>query len=144
MSSRDNSSWESYFAVADPKFEELFEYCQAQQRVVPNDWGLIMKPYYEFASKREFTKFPPLFTPLILAGSIASDNEKRKRLLTQIYWCYQNRFMQTVYSAIMQPKTDEWVIFSPNLNEDEIHYVSLSEIKKEYASWLGVKTYHDK
>ncbi|MDC0620907.1 hypothetical protein OAP27_02355 [Candidatus Pseudothioglobus singularis] len=138
---RKNQAWERYLEEATPRFEELHEYCQEQQRVVPFEWGLIMKPYYRFASRREFTKFPPLYPPLILGGSIASDNEKRKRLLTQIYWCYQNKFMGTVYSAIMKAKTEEWVLFSPNLKEDEINYVTLSDVRKEYANWLGVKNY---
>ena len=130
---RKSQNWERYLEESTPKFEELFDYCQQHQRVVPYDWGSIMKPYYRFANHKEFSKHPPLFKPLILGASLAPENEKRKRLLTQIYWCYQNKFMGTVYSAIMKAKTDEWVIFSPNLKEDEINYVTLSEVKKEYA-----------
>jgi len=140
---KGNNSWERYSFDATPKFEELFEYCQKHQRVIPFDWGLIIQPYYRFASRIEFTNYPPLFPPLILGGSIASDNAKRKRLLTQIYWCYQNKFMGTIYSAIMKAKPEDWIIFTPNLNEDEIKYVCLSEVKKEYASWMGVKAYPD-
>ena len=58
---RKSQNWERYLEESTPKFEELFDYCQQQQRVVPFEWGLIMRPYYRFASRIEFTKFPGVY-----------------------------------------------------------------------------------
>ena len=89
-----------------------------------------------FTHRDNFTGYPPFRRPLILGASSAPDIEKRQRLLTQIYWCYKNMFIGSVYDSIMKNPAEDWEF--GYYQEDKI---SLELIKKEYARWLGVN-YH--
>ncbi len=130
------NGWQSYDEGAKPKLLELIKYCQSNNRNVPRPyaWAKIYGNYVQFSDKHNFTEYPPLKMPLILGASTAPDLEKRYRFLTQIYWCYKNMFIGSVYNTIMKTPIDDWEI--GHYQEDKI---SLELIKKEYASWLGVK-----
>jgi len=128
--------WKCYDEKAKPKLLKLIEYCQSDNRIFPYTWGKIYNDYAQFSDRHNFTEYPPFRPPLILGASSAPDIEKRQRLLTQIYWCYKNLFIDSVYNTIMKTPIDDWEI--GHHQEDKI---SLELIKKEYAIWLGVK-YH--
>jgi len=132
--------WERYNKKAKPQLLELMDFCQSDHRIFPHNWGKIYSDYVQFSNRRTFTKYPPFKVPLILGASGAPDIEKRQRLLTQIYWCYKNLFMGSMYNSIMKNSEKDWEF--GHYQEDKI---SLEVIKKEYASWLGVKYYpeHD-
>jgi hypothetical protein len=134
--------WQRYYEKATPQLLELIEYCQEDNRIVPNNWGLIGGRYMRFTHRDDFTGYPPYKIPLILGASNTPDLEKRYRFLTQIYWCYKNMFIDRMYEDIMRisddDDDDDWIWIKGYYQEDK---VSLELIKKEYASWLGVK-YH--
>ena len=132
---KGGARWQRYNSEAKPKLDELISFCQKDGRVFPQEWPQIISQYSRYTSRTEFTKYPPLLPPLILAAAIASDEAKRLRFLTQIYWCYQNYFMGSCYSAIMKTNKDSWHF------NDHPKPVTLTEIKKEYAGWLGVNTF---
>jgi hypothetical protein len=128
--------WQRYYEKATPQLLELIEYCQEDNRIVPNNWGLIGGRYMRFTHRDDFTGYPPYKIPLILGASNTPDLEKRYRFLTQIYWCYKNMFINLIYDNIMKNPAEAWEF--GYYQEDKI---SLELIKKEYASWLGVN-YH--
>ena len=128
--------WQRYYEKATPQLLELIEYCQKDNRIAPHGWGWIAGRYMRFTHRDNFTGYPPFRRPLILGASSAPDLEKRYRFLTQIYWCYKNMFMSSMYSDIIKTSTEDWV--TGHYQEDKI---SLELIKKEYARWLGVN-YH--
>jgi len=133
-----NFNWESYYKKATPKLLELVKHCQKDNRITPNpnNWGLIGGRYMRMTRRDKFTVWPPYRIPLILGASSAPDIEKRLRLLTQIYWCYKNTFINRIYEDIMELSDDDWV--KGYYQEDKI---SLELIKKEYSTWLGVNYY---
>ena len=128
--------WQRYYEKATPKLLELIECCQSDNRIFPHNWGKIYSNYAQFSNRHAFTKYPPFKVALILGASSAPDIEKRQRLLTQIYWCYKNMFIGSLYDSIMKNPAEDWEF--GYYQEDKI---SLELIKKEYASWLGVN-YH--
>ena len=113
----------------------LIEYCQDEGRAYPKSqhWNKIYHDYSWYTNTKDFTKFPPLKAPLLIDTWNASENDRRLRLLTQIYWCYVNNKIGNLYNSIISLKEDDW------------HYgdcestISLDLIKNEYASWLGVR-----
>ena len=127
--------WKCYDEKAKPKLLKLIEYCQSDNRIFPYNWGVIYNNFM-FLYKCNSTKYSLPGKPLILGASSAPDIEKRQRLLTQIYWCYKNMFIGSVYDSIMKNPAEDWEF--GYYQEDKI---SLELIKKEYASWLGVN-YH--
>jgi len=124
--------WKCYDEKAKPKLLELIEYCQSNNRIcpIPQYWSRIYSAYSRYAD----TNYPPFEVPLILAAWGASCDEKRKRFLTQIYWCYKNYFMGTMHAKIMKLEDDDW--YKGNTSTPK---VSLEDIKKEYASWSDVQ-----
>jgi len=131
--------WKCYDEKAKLQLLELVEYCQDNDRVcpMPLKWNRAVDGYMRYTSQHKFTKFPPFKFPLILSvWHYASDADKRLRLLTQIYWCYKNTFINRIYEDIMELSDDDWV--KGYYQEDKI---SLELIKKEYSTWLGVN-YH--
>jgi hypothetical protein len=130
--------WKCYDEKAKPQLLELIEYCQSNNRIcpLPQHWNRIWETYSRYSNRSEFTEYPPFKIPLILGAWHASEIDKRKRLLTQIYWCYKNYFIGSMYDMIMKLNDDDW--YPDYCSEDKI---SLELIKKEYAGWLGVK-YH--
>ena len=132
---KGDTRWERYSYDAKPKLDELIEYCQSDGKIVPKPyaWAQFISLYSEFQ-----TSYTPLLPPLILGAFTAPLDAKRLRFLTHIYWGYQNYHMPSMYSTIMNLKEEDWAIWDYT-KEDEIRYkLSLAEIKKEYASWLGV------
>ena len=127
--------WKCYDETAKPKLLELIEYCQSDNRIFPHNWGAIYNNFM-FLYKYNSTKYSLPEKPLILGASSAPDIEKRQRLLTQIYWCYKNMFIDLIYDNIMKNPVEDWEFGI--YQEDKI---SLESVKKEYASWLGVN-YH--
>jgi hypothetical protein len=127
--------WKCYNEKAKPKLLELIEYCQSDNRIFPYNWGVIYNNFM-FLYKCNSTKYSLPGKPLILSASSAPDIEKRQRLLTQIYWCYKNMFIDLIYDNIMKNPAEDWEFGI--YQEDKI---SLESVKKEYASWLGVN-YH--
>lgn len=130
--------WKCYDETAKPKLLELIKHCQNGGRIcpLPQHWNKIYHDYSWHTDRHKFTKFPPLKIPLILGAWNANDIDKRQRFLTQVYWCYENYFMDTMYDKIMRLTDDDWCLEC--FPEDKI---SLELIKKEYARWLGVN-YH--
>ena len=116
---------------------ELLNYCQSNGRICPSPqhWNKIYHVYSWHTDKHKFTKYPPFKIPLIVGAWNTSDIEKRQRLLTQIYWCYKNYFMGSMYNQIMKLTEDNW-----HKSQSETK-LSLALIKKEYAKWLGVAYY---
>ena len=125
---------------------ELLNYCQSNGRICPSPqhWNKIYHVYSWHTDKHKFTKYPPFKIPLIVGAWNTSDIEKRQRLLTQIYWCYKNYFMGSMYKMVMGLTEDDWYKCQPKTKMpimlDEIK-LSLTIIKKEYAVWLGVNYY---
>ena len=131
---KGGTRWERYSYDAKPKLDELLEYCQSDGKIVPKPyaWAKFISLYSESQ-----TSYPPLLPPFILGASTAPLDDKKLRFLTHIYWGYQNYHMSSMYSTIMNLKEEDWTIYYTK--EEEIRYkLSLAEIKKEYASWLGV------
>ena len=130
--------WNSYNEKAKPQLLELFEYCQSGNKICPSPqhWNKIYHNYSWHTDRHKFTKYPPLKTPLILGAWNTSDLEKRQRFLTQIYWCYKNYFMGSIYNSVIKLADNDW--HTGYYHEDEI---SVDLIRKEYTGWLGVK-YH--
>ena len=132
--------WECYDEIAKPLLLDLLEYCQNDNRICPMPiiWNKTVSSYMSCTRQDKFTKYPPFKFPLILSvWHYASDADKRLRLLTQIYWCYKNYSMGSMYSAIMKIEDDDW-----HKGVDTSDTLLLADIKKEYANWLGV-TYYD-
>ena len=132
---KGDTRWDRYSYDAKPKLDELLEYCQSDGKLFPKPyaWAQFIGLYSEFR-----TSYTPLLPPLILGASTAPLDGKKLRFLTHIYWGYQNYHMPSMYSEIMNLKEEDWAIWDYT-EEDEIRYkLSLAEIKKEYASWLGV------
>ena len=132
---KEYTRWERYSYDAKPKLDELLEYCQSDGKLVPKPyaWAQFIGLYSELQ-----TSYTPLLPPLILGAYTASFEAKRLRFLTHIYWGYQNYHLSSMYTTIMKIKEEDWAIWDYT-KEDEIRYkLSLIEIKKEYASWLGV------
>ena len=132
---KGDTRWERYSYDAKPKLDELLEYCQSDGKLVPKPyaWAQFIGLYSELQ-----TSYTPLLPPLILGAYTASFEAKRLRFLTHIYWGYQNYHLSSMYTTIMKIKEEDWAIWDYT-KEDEIRYkLSLIEIKKEYASWLGV------
>ena len=135
---KEYTRWERYSYDAKPKLDELLEYCQSDGKLVPKPyaWAQFIGLYSELQ-----TSYTPLLPPLILGAYTASFDAKRLRFLTHIYWGYQNYFFPSMYTTIMKIKEKDWTIYDFT-KEKEIRYkLSLSTIKKEYASWLGVKAF---
>jgi len=134
--------WKYYDEKARSQLLELIDYCQSNKKICPSSqqWNKIYHVYSWHTDSREFTKFSPLKIPLILGAWNTSDLEKRQRFLTQIYWCYKNKFIGALYDRVMGLADDDWHF--EHYSEDKI---SLELIKKEYARWLGVNCYpkHD-
>ena len=130
--------WNSYNEKAKPQLLELLEYCQSENRICPTSksWNKIYHNYSWHTDRYKFTKYPPLKVPLILGSWNTSDLEKRQRFLTQIYWCYKNYFMGSIYNSVIKLADNDW--HTGYYHEDEI---SVDLIRKEYTGWLGVK-YH--
>ena len=128
--------WRRYDETAKPKLLELIEYCQSDNRIFPHNWSRIYSNYAQFSNRHAFTEYPPFKPPLILGASGASDIEKRPRLLTQIYWCYKNMFIGSMYDSIMKNPVNAWEF--GQYNED---IIPLELIKKEYSTWLGLRCY---
>jgi len=131
--------WKCYDEKAKLQLLELVEYCQDNDRVcpMPLKWNRAVDGYMRYTSQHKFTKFPPFKFPLILSvWHYASDADKRLRLLTQIYWCYKNYSIGSMYSAIMKIEDDDW-----HKGVDTSDTILLADIKKEYANWLGVTSY---
>lgn len=129
-----------YKESAKPKLLELIEYCQNNHKIcpLPRDWNRICSHCMRYTRRCEFTKFPPFQLPLVLiTWHYSSDVDKRLRLLTQIYWCYKNFGMEFMYSDIMKLKDTNW--HKVNIGFPK---VSIKDIKKEYARWLGVNFYN--
>ena len=116
---------------------ELLVYCQSNGRICPwpKRWNPIWETYSRYSDRSEFTEYPPFKMPLILGAWHTSDIEKGQRFLTQIYWCYKNYFMGSMYNQIMKLTEDNW-----HKSQSETK-LSLALIKKEYAKWLGVTYY---
>ena len=132
---KEYTRWERYSYDAKPKLDELLEYCQSDGKLVPKPyaWAQFIGLYSELQ-----TSYTPLLPPLILGAFTAPLDAKRLRFLTHIYWGYQNYHLSSMYTTIMKIKEEDWAIWDYT-KEDEIRYkLSLIEIKKEYASWLGV------
>ena len=135
---KGDTRWERYSYDAKPKLDELIEYCQSDGKIVPKPyaWAQLITQYSEFQ-----TSCTPLLPPLILGAYTASFDAKRLRFLTHIYWGYQNYHLSSMHTTIIKIKEEDWTIYDFT-KEDEIRYkLSLSTIKKEYASWLGVKAF---
>jgi len=128
--------WRCHYEKATPQLLEVIEYCQKDNRIVPHAWRQIIGKYMKFTHRNKFTEYPPLKSSLILGASHAPDIEKRQRFLTQIYWCYKNMFMSSMFKDIMETSTEDWVV--GYYQEDKI---SLELIKREYARWLNVNYY---
>ena len=92
--------WKKYEEIAKPKLLQLVEYCQSGNRIFPHNWGAIYNNFM-FLYKCNSTKYFLPEKPLILSASIAPDIEKRQRLLTQIYWCYKNMFIDLIYDKFL-------------------------------------------
>lgn len=128
-----------YDESANPKLLELIEYCQNNHKIcpLPSDWNRICSNYMRYTHRCKFTKFPPFRPPLVLSTwHYSSDVDKRLRLLTQIYWCYKNYGMESMYGAIMKLEDDDW-----HKGIDTSDTILLADIKKEYADWVGVTFY---
>jgi hypothetical protein len=125
---------------------ELLVYCQSNGRICPwpKRWNPIWETYSRYSDRSEFTEYPPFKMPLILGAWDTSAIEKRQRFLTQIYWCYKNHFMGSMYTMVMKLTEDDWYKYQAKTKMpimlDEIK-LSLTIIKKEYAGWLGVNYY---
>jgi len=138
--------WKCYDDKAKPQLLELIEYCQSNNRICPwpQDWNRIWGTYSRYSHRSEFTEYPPFKIPLILGAWDAPYIDKRQRFLTQIYWCYKNYFMGSMYKMVMGLTEDDWYKCQPKTKMpimlDEIK-LSLTIIKKEYAGWLGVNYY---
>ena len=112
----------------------LIKYCQDDGRAYPRAqcWNKIYHNYSWHTDTREFTKFSPLKSPLLFDAWNATEYDKRLRLLAQVYWCYSNNRIESLYESIF------------NLSKDDWHYggykeaISLEFIKGEYVSWLPV------
>ena len=85
--------------------------------------------------------FPRLRNPLILGGSIAFPHDKKERFATQIYWTYVNGGYKTIQRLILRLKDEDWDGFDC---VDNLSPIPLSEIKQEYAEWLGVSRYPER
>jgi len=130
--------WKCYDKKARVQLLELMEYCQSSDRICPEPrlWNKIYHNYSWFTDRHEFTKYPPLKIPLILGAWNASNIEKKQRFLTQIYWCYKNYFIESIYKNIMKLSEDCWHVgYYPEDN------IPLELIKKEYSTWLGINYY---
>ena len=130
--------WKCYDKKARVQLLELIEHCQLGNRIcpVPILWNKIYHNYSWFTDRREFTKYPPLKIPLILGGWNTSNIEKKQRLLAQIYWCYKNYFIGSIYKNIMKLPENCWHVgYNPEDN------IPLEVIKKEYSTWLGINYY---
>jgi hypothetical protein len=128
-----------YDEKAKPQLLELIEYCQSDNRICPRplQWNRIVTSYMRYTDRIKFTKHPPFQLPLVLSTwHYSSDTDKRLRLLTQIYWCYKNYSMGSMYRNIMNVHDDDWHYLDFDLSK-----VPLADVKKEYASWLGVNSY---
>lgn len=127
--------WKSYDEKARPQLLELLEYCQNENRIcpMPIKWNRVVSGYMRYASQHKSTKYAPFLFPLVLSAWMSSDLDKRLRLLTQIYWCYKNYFIGSMYSAIMKLENDDWHKSSVDTSK-----IFLEDIRKEYAAWLGV------
>jgi len=125
---------------------ELLVYCQSNGRICPRPyhWNIIWGAYSRYSDRSEFTEYPPFKMPLILGAWDTSNIEKRQRFLTQIYWCYKNYFMGSMYEMVMRLTEDDWYKYQPKtkmpITLDKAK-LSLTIIKKEYAGWLGVNYY---
>ena len=89
---------------------KLIEYCQNDNRICPSEksWNGIYHAYSWHTDVYKFTKFSPLKSPLILDAWNTSNIEKKLRLLTQIYWCHQNGFTESIYEKVVQLPNDDW------------------------------------
>jgi len=130
--------WKCYDEKARSQLLELIEYCQSNNRVCPSPqhWNKIYHTYSWHTDRHEFTKFTPFKIPLILGAWNATDIDKKQRFLTQIYWCYQNRYIDSIYKMIMKLNGEDWHLeYHPEDN------IPLEVIKKEYSTWLGISYY---
>ena len=130
--------WKCYDEKAKPQLLELLEYCQSDNIIcpMPIKWNRGASGDIRCTSQHKFTKYPPFLFPLVLSAWMSSDMSKRLRFLTQIYWCYKNYSMGSMYSAIMRLEDDDW-----HKGRDTSDMIFLVDVKKEYADWLGVISY---
>ena len=87
------------------------------------------------------SKQPRFCNPLILGGAIAFPHDKEERFATQIYWTYKNGGFKTIERLILRLKDEDWDGFG---FQGDSAPLSLEEIKREYANWLGVKRYPER
>jgi hypothetical protein len=127
--------------LAKSRLLELIEYCQDDGRISPisEQWMRIYRILTGGIGM--VTRNPPLEHPLTYhpyGGYV--DSEKRLSFLTQIYWCYKAGVMGWMYDSIMKLTDDDWHYRDDRYTCPE-EKISLTLIKKEYASWLGVHSY---
>jgi|APSaa5957512622_1039677.scaffolds.fasta_scaffold29346_1 hypothetical protein len=115
---------------------ELIEYSQRGNRVcpLPECWNKIYHDYSWRTDTHDFGKLYPLRAPLLFDAWNTSSNEKRLRFLTQVYWCYKNNFIDSMYESIVNIAKDSWHIECCVTTP-----LPLNTIKKEYERWASLK-----
>ena len=122
--------------------EKLLEYVHSKGFGYPTaePWARIVSAIRRETGGSNWT-FPRLRNPLILGGSIASPHDKKERFVTQIYWAHMNGGYETIQRLILRLKDEDWGGFDC---VDNLSPIPLSEIKQEYADWLGVSRYPER
>ena len=122
--------------------EKLLEYASSKGFGHPTaePWARIVSAIRRETGGSNWT-FPRLRNPLILGGSIASPHDKKERFVTQIYWAHMNGGYETIQRLILRLKDEDWDGFDC---VDNLNPIPLSEIKQEYADWLGVSRYPER
>ena len=88
--------------------EELKKYVCLNDRIFPNNWG-------DYLKILEIRVGHPC-TPLILGGSVCSDEEKRERLLLQIDFASNNKnIYEKLKNNILSLKESDWIHKSDHL-----------------------------
>jgi hypothetical protein len=120
--------------------EKLLEYASSKGFGYPlaRPWARIDSAIRRETGGSNWT-FPRLRNPLILGGSIAFPHDKKERFATQIYWTYVNGGYKTIQRLILRLKDEDWEGSADNLTP-----IPLSEIKQEYADWLGVSRHPER
>jgi len=122
----------------DKELKKLLTYCQSGGRICPNPnyWGSM---YQRLKLDKSFIhgRVPP--SPLILGGWQASDEEKRLRFLTQIYWAYKHNLLESITRYLERLDSQKWYILSWHDDSSQLElshgYISLDKIKEEYKRW---------
>jgi hypothetical protein len=122
--------------------EQLLEYASSKGFGYPlaQSWARIDSAIRRETGGSNWT-FPRLRNPLILGGSIAFPHDKKERFATQIYWAHMNGGYETIQRLILRLKDEDWDGFDC---VDNLSPIPLSEIKQEYADWLGVSRYPER